>query len=742
MTFKQGNNPNDGLTKEVREAIANGQHGDPFAVLGLHATSQGVWLRAFLPRAEAVSVIRRDAASGSTRITLEKTHPAGLFAVFVPKAKPFSYGLEVTENGVRLEQEDPYRFGPILGELDIYLLGQGTHLEVFRILGAHPSEREGVAGTTFAVWAPNASRVSVVGDFNHWDGRVHVMRLRVEVGIWELFVPHVGPGSLYKYEILGPDGNLLPLKADPVAFQAELRPGTASIVHGLPHHTWQDAHWMASRHEANDRHAPMSIYECQLDSWARIPEEDNRRLTYLELADRLVSYVKEMGYTHIELLPITEYPFDASWGYQPTGMYAVTSRYGSPEAFAQLVDRAHQEGIGIILDWVPGHFPSDAHGLAYFDGTHLYEHADPRLGFHPDWNTCIYNYGRTEVANFLLGSALFWMECFHIDGLRVDAVASMLYLDYSRKAGEWIPNRFGGRENLEAIAFLRRLNELAFGRAPGSTTIAEESTAWPGVSRPTYAGGLGFGYKWNMGWMHDTLEYMHTDPLYRRYHHHKMTFGLLYAFSENFILPLSHDEVTHGKGSLINKMPGDEWQRFANLRAYYGFMWTHPGKKLLFMGGDFGQVSEWHDWTSLEWHVTQYPLHRGIQRLIQDLNTLYRRSPALYRRDTEPEGFRWVEANDGDNSVYSYLRLGTTQDPIMLVVSHFTPMPHTGYRIGVPGPGVYREVLNSDAAIYGGSNMGNAGAVSAEPIPSHGFPYSVLLTIPPLATVIFEHHDD
>ena len=738
MTHKHTISPDDGLTPEIREAIASGRHGDPFAVLGPHASKEGLWLRVFMPQAEAVSVIRRGEPSASS-IAMTKTHQEGLFAVFLPKTTPFPYVLQVTEHGVKVEQEDPYRFGPLLGELDIYLLGQGTHLEIYKVLGAHPKVIDGAAGTAFAVWAPNASRVSVVGDFNHWDGRVHVMRRRVEVGVWELFIPHVGAGSLYKYELLGADGQLLPLKADPLAFQAELRPGTASIVHGLPQHAWQDDHWMAKRQEANDRHAPMAIYECHLDSWKRVPEEDNRRLTYLELADSLVSYVKEMGYTHIELLPITEYPFDASWGYQPTGMYAVTSRYGSPEDFAFLVDRAHQEGIGIILDWVPGHFPSDAHGLAWFDGTHLYEHADPRLGFHPDWNTCIYNYGRTEVANFLLGSALFWLECLHIDGLRVDAVASMLYLDYSRKPGEWIPNRFGGRENLDAIAFLRRLNELAYGRAPGSITIAEESTAWPNVSRPTYVGGLGFGFKWNMGWMHDTLAYMSVDPLYRRYHHHKMTFGLLYAFSENFILPLSHDEVTHGKGSLVGKMPGDEWQRFANLRAYYGFMWGHPGKKLLFMGNDFGQVSEWHDWTSLEWHVTQYPLHRGIQRLVQDLNALYHKTPALYRHDTEAEGFRWIEANDTDNSVYSFLRLGSNQDPLVLVVSHFTPLPHSEYRIGVPGPGIYREVFNSDAAIYGGSNMGNAGAVEAVPIPSHGFPYSVQLVIPPLATMLFEH---
>lgn len=606
----------------------------------------------------------------------------------------------------------------------------------YRVLGAHRAERAGEAGFVFAVWAPNARRVSVVGDFNRWDGRAHPMAPRGGSGVWELFIPGLEAGENYKFELEGPDGHLLPLKADPVAFQAQLRPETASVLHGEPDFAWNDGAWMAARPAGDPRKKPMCIYEVHLGSWAR--GEHNRWLTYRELADRLIPYVREMGFTHVELLPVSEHPFDGSWGYQPTGLFAPTSRHGTPEDFHYFMESAHGAGIGVILDWVPGHFPVDGHGLGYFDGTHLYEHADPRQGFHQDWGTYIYNFGRSEVSAFLVANARFWLEKYHVDGLRVDAVASMLYLDYSRKPGEWIPNRYGGNENIEAIEFLRRMNETVYGIAPGVVTVAEESTAWPGVSHPTYAGGLGFGFKWNMGWMHDTLRYMQQDPIHRRYHHNDLTFGLLYAFTENFILPISHDEVVHGKGSLLGRMPGDEWQRFANLRAYLGFMWGHPGKKLLFMGSEFGQVGEWNYNASLDWHVLQYPVHSGVQKLVRDLNRAYREIPALHERDCEASGFEWIVSDDSDHSVIAWVRKGEKEGDIAVVVSNFTPVPRENYRLGVPCPGFYREVVNTDAAVYNGSNMGNAGGVEAREPGNHARPYALDLTLPPLATLILE----
>jgi len=718
------------------DALLRADHGDPFGLLGLHWNDRrrSFDLRSFQPGAARLWVV--DSATGEVIAELPRVHPDGFFAGPSGRDQRFAYRLRREGPGGTVEFEDPYRFPLVLGDLDLHLLAEGRHWRNYERLGAHPRELEGVAGIAFAVWAPNARRVSVVGSFNNWDGRCHPMRNRPEAGVWEIFLPGLGAGETYKYEIKGRAGELLPLKADPCAQRTEVPPRTASVVAGPSAHRWSDHGWLQARAQANARQAPISIYECHLGSWARVPEEGHRSLSYLELAERLVPYVKDMGFTHVELLPITEFPFEGSWGYQPTALFAPTARYGTPDDLRVLVDRFHGAGIGVIMDWVPAHFPNDAHALGWFDGTHLYEHADPRQGLHRDWNTLIYNYGRREVANFLIGSALSWLDLFHIDGLRVDAVASMLYLDYSRKPGEWVPNRYGGNENLEATAFLRRLNELTFGEHPGTTTIAEESTAWPAVSRPTYVGGLGFGYKWNMGWMHDTLRYMSCDPIYRRWQHHDMTFGLLYAFSENFILPLSHDEVVHGKGSLLGRMPGDRWQKFANLRAYFGFMFGHPGKKLLFMGGEFGQEREWNHDTSLDWHLLADPFHRGTQALVRDLNALYRGLPALHEWDCEAQGFEWIEAGDADNSVFAFLRRSGAG--LALVVSNFTPVVRHGYRLGVPQAGRYVERLNSDAAVYGGSNVGNAGEVTAVPVPSHGRPHSLELTLPPLATLIFQ----
>ena len=712
------------------EAIVQARHGDPFAVLGPHDTAAGLAIRAFIPDADAIEVIARD-----TRLplgSLQRVHPAGFWAGRVSAASP--YLLRVSTPGHSWETEDPYSFPPILGDLDIYLLAEGRHRDFAQAMGAHVTELDGVRGVRFAVWAPNARRVSVVGNFNQWDGRRLPMRLRFGAGIWEIFVPRLGAGAVYKYEILSRDGETLPLKADPVAWATELPPATASVVASPDLPIWHDQAWMASRAEHQGINAPLSIYEMHAMSW--MPAAEQGGFGWKELADRLVPYIQQMGFTHIELMPIMEHPFGGSWGYQPLAQFAPTARLGPPENFALFVDRCHEAGIGVILDWVPAHFPTDAHGLARFDGTPLYEHADPREGFQPDWNTYIFNHGRNEVRSFLIGSALFWLEHYHVDALRVDAVASMLYRDYSRKDGEWIPNRYGGRENLEAIHFFQELSRAIIDRVPGALLIAEESTAFPGVSRPADQGGLGFDFKWNMGWMHDTLHYMEEQPVYRRFHHGQMTFGLVYAFSENFVLPLSHDEVVYGKGSLIGKMPGDAWQRFANLRAYFGFMWTHPGKKLIFMGGEIAQEREWNHDRGLDWFLLDQPPHQGVQTLVADLNRVYRANPALFARDNDPSGFRWVVMDDADQSVFAYLRLSNENDPPILAVCNFTPVPRSDYRLGVPRGGTWRELVNTDAAIYGGSNVGNEGALQAQEIPSHGLPASLLLTLPPLATLI------
>lgn len=713
------------------ESVLRGQHGDPFRILGPHRDARGVMtLNVFAPDAAEIEVVD---PRGKSLGGMEMIHPEGFFhAAFAGKKKPFEYRLRCSRDGHEWERIDPYAFGPVLGEMDEYLLAEGRHEELYRRLGAHPMEHEGVAGVAFAVWAPNARRVSVVGNFNAWDGRRHPMRRRGAAGVWELFVPGVAVGDVYKYEILNAYGHLQPLKADPVGFYAEVPPATASVVSGLPGRAWSDAAWMEARTDA--RAQPVSIYEVHLGSWRR--DAEGRELDYDTLTTELIDYVTEMGFTHVEFLPVSEHPFSGSWGYQPIGMFAPTSRFGTPADFAAMVDRLHGAGIGVIVDWVPAHFPSDAHGLGQFDGTALYEHADPRQGFHKDWNTLIYNFGRREVANFLRASATFWLKEYHVDALRVDAVASMLYLDYSRNEGEWIPNRFGGRENLDAIDFLRGVNETVARYAPGAMTIAEESTAWPGVSRPVSEDGLGFDFKWNMGWMHDTLQYMSQDPIHRKYHHHEMTFGLHYAFSENFVLPLSHDEVVHGKGSLLNKMPGDRWQKFANLRAYFGFMWTHPGKKLLFMGGEFGQEREWNHDISLDWHLLEDPAHEGLRRLVRDLNGVYRGQGALHERDCEPEGFAWIEGGDTENSVFSYLRMGRDGTPPVAVICNMTPAVREGYRIGLPRAGVWREILNTDAELYGGSGVGNVGAISAEAEALHGQPASATFSLPPLATIV------
>jgi 1,4-alpha-glucan branching enzyme len=719
------------------DALLGGRHGDPFSVLGMHARADApVSVRVLWPGAETVAVV--DCATGAVVAELEQVRPDGFFAGPIQgRRQPFPYRLKLSAGGVTWEADDAYRFPPVLGEMDVYLIAEGSHRRIYERFGAHPQTVEGVDGVAFSVWAPNARRVSVVGDFNYWDGRRHAMRKRVEAGAWEIFVPGVPIGSLYKYEIVGAHGGLLPLKTDPVGFEQEPPPSTASRIVGPPRHEWGDSAWMAARQGKQGLGAPMSIYEVHLGSWRR--KDGDRFLSYADLADELVGYVKDMGFTHIECLPVGEHPFSGSWGYQPVGLFAPTSRFGSPDDFARFVDRCHQADLGVIIDWVPAHFPTDAHGLARFDGTALYEHEDPRLGFHRDWNTLIYNFGRREVRNFLISNALYWLERFHIDALRVDAVASMLYLDYSREADQWIPNVHGGRENLEAIAFLRELNTLTFGEHPGTTTMAEESTSWPQVSRPVDGGGLGFGYKWNMGWMHDTLEYMQQDPIHRRWHHHQMTFGMHYAFSENFVLPLSHDEVVHGKGSLFGKMPGDRWQKFANLRAYFGFMWTHPGKKLLFMGGEFAQEREWNHDRSLDWHLLADSGHSGVQRLVRDLNRLYTELPALHLHDCNPAGFEWINATDSANSVYSFVRHGGPDDAPVLVISNFTPVVRPNYRVGLPRAGRWVERLNTDAGEYGGSNVGNSGAVWAEPSGWQGRSASASLTLPPLATIILQH---
>jgi len=720
------------------ELICSARHGDPFSVLGPHAQDGGgVSIRAFLPGARQVEVL--DADSGFLLGALEKCHADGFFESVLGLSSPDAYCLQVQwDNYQTAVLEDPYRFGPVLGQMDIWLLGEGTHLRPYEILGANQRMEDGVTGTSFALWAPNAARVSVVGDFNFWDGRRHPMRLRRECGVWEIFLPGVALGAKYKFEILAANGQVLPARADPYARQAELRPATASIVAGMP--ARQPA--SSERQQANALAAPISIYEVHLGSWRRIEDAASgaqRWLTWDELAGELVPYALDMGFTHLELLPVSEHPFDGSWGYQPIGLYAPTSRFGDADGLVRFVASCHAAGLGVLLDWVPAHFPSDAHGLGNFDGTALYEYADPREGFHKDWNTLIYNLGRTEVRNFLVGNALYWLERFAVDGLRVDAVASMLYRDYSRPPGEWLPNRHGGRENLETIEFLKRMNEVIVQERPQAVTMAEESTSFANVSRPTDAGGLGFHYKWNMGWMHDTLQYMARDPVHRQHHQGEMTFGLSYAFSENFVLPISHDEVVHGKGSLLGKMPGGDWQQFANLRAYLGFMWGHPGKKLLFMGCEFAQAREWSHDRSLDWHLLGDPRHAGVQRLVRDLNQLYKASPALHELDFTPAGFQWIDQHDAAHSVLCFIRRGTNTRTFNVVICNFTPALQTAYRIGVPQPGDYRERLNTDSVHYGGSNAGTPlGMARAEPVGWHGQAQSIVLTLPPLATVFLE----
>ncbi|MDY8107890.1 1,4-alpha-glucan branching protein GlgB [Fulvimarina sp. 2208YS6-2-32] len=718
--------------------IGRGVHGDPFAVLGRFPVEGGAIVRVFRPGAESATVIDD---AGKDLGALEAFGPDGFYSGVVPGlSADRPYRMRYSHGGTHWEEQDPYRFGPILGEHDVYLIAEGTHYRLYEKLGAHPTEMSGVAGTAFAVWAPNARRVSVVGNFNSWDGRRSVMRKRHECGVWELFVPHIGKGEVYKYEVIGADGTTQPLKSDPVGFYQEQAPSTGSIVDGLVKHEWQDEAFQAHKADWQDREKPVSIYEVHLGSWQRGP--DNEFLNYDAIAEKLAAYVNEMGFTHVELMPVSEHPFYGSWGYQPIGMYAPTSRFGSPEDFARFVDKLHQAGIGVLVDWVPGHFPTDAHGPGLFDGRPIYEHPNPNRGFHKDWNTLIYDYGRPEVRNYLVANGLYWLDQFHIDGLRIDAVASMLYLDYSRNEGEWEPNIHGGRENLEAIAFLRDTNERVGEYYPKATTHAEESTAFPDVSRPTYAGGLGFHFKWNMGWMHDTLHYMQEDPINRRYHHHHMTFGMVYAYSENFVLPISHDEVVYGKGSMIEKMPGDAWQKFANLRAYYGFMWTHPGKKLLFMGCEFGQWREWNHDQSLDWHLLDEGegRHKGLQRLVRDLNTIYREIPALHELDCEPDGFEWVDTANVEQSVLAFARKDR-KGRTVLVVCNFTPVPRHEYRIGVSKPGMWTERLNTDSEIYGGSNVGNMGGKEAEEHSVHGRPYSIALSLPPLGTVVMVHED-
>ena len=710
--------------------LMQGDHGDPFSVLGMHRVNRQLFVRALLPGAKNVAVI--ESKTKRRLASLPRVGKSDLFAGAISRrVNPFAYRLRIDWGTHQQELEDPYRFSKILGDIDVWLLAEGTHYRPFEKLGAHPMTIDEVAGVSFAVWAPNARRVSVVGDFNNWDGRRHMMRLRPECGVWEIFVPHMAAGDLYKYEILTQDKTVL-LKADPFAFRAELRPNTGSIVAGLP----PVYPSRLERQRANNLSAPISIYEVHLGSWRRPDEEGKHWFSYRELAQDLIPYAKSLGFTHIELLPLHEHPLDESWGYQPVGLYAPTARFGSPEDFRHFVETAHAHDIGVILDWVPGHFPIDAHGMEKFDGTCLYEHADPREGFHQDWNVLIYNYGGREVRNMLVGNALYWIERFGVDGLRVDAVASMLYRDYSRKPGEWIPNQFGGRENLEAIAFLRRMNEVVGMERPEAVTMAEESTSYPAVSRPVYDGGLGFHFKWNLGWMHDTLAFMKEDPLNRKYHHDKMRFGIIYAFSENFVLPLSHDEVVHCKGSILGRMPGDEWQRFANLRAYYGFMWGHPGKKLLFMGAEIGQYNEWNSQGSVDWHLLQYAVHSGVQRLIRDLNLVYQAHPPLYRLDFDHRGFDWIVHDDVENSVFAFLRQDENGD-FVIIASNFTPVPRTAYRLGVPKSGLYVELLNTDATIYAGSGMHN-GEMRAQRIARHGQRWSIALTMPPLATVMLK----
>ncbi|MBT4140146.1 MAG: 1,4-alpha-glucan branching protein GlgB [Candidatus Latescibacteria bacterium] len=719
------------------DRIVHGNHHDPFAILGMHTVlipnGQSIVIRAYRPGAEKVT-----AKSDRAPVELIQHQDTGFFEAIVPNEQThFLYELDISyPHNNQVITPDPYTFPPILSDYDLHLFSESNHHHIFEKLGAHPITFHGIQGVSFAVWAPNAKRISVMGDFNQWNGSQYGMRNRGTTGVWEIFIPHLEPNTTYKYEIITQSDDVI-AKSDPYAFYAEHRPKTASIVYDLTDEGWTDNAWIEQRSNTSAHNQPMAIYEVHLGSWRRNPDENNRSLTYRELAHELVDYVLEMGYTHLELMPVMEHPLDKSWGYQVTGYYAPTSRFGTPDDFKYFVNHCHNNGIGVILDWVPAHYPKDAHGLAFFDGSALYEHADPRQGAHPDWGTLIFNYGRNEVRNFLTANAIFWAEKYHIDGLRVDAVASMLYLDYSREGDEWVPNKYGGRENLEAIDFMKQVNEVIHSRFPGILMIAEESTAWPGVSRPIYLGGLGYGFKWNMGWMNDMLSYIEREPIHRRHHHDSLTFGLVYAFHENFILVLSHDEVVHGKRSLLDKMPGDRWQKFANLRLFYTYMYGHPGKKLLFMGSDLGQWTEWNEDDSLPWHLLEEPDHAGLQRFVKDLNPLYRNEPALSECDFDPKGFDWLDFNDAENSVISFQRRaenGTT----LLFICNFTPVPRENYRIGVPLAGHYNEILNSDAEIYGGSNKGNLGGVSADNIASHGHKHSIEVTIPPLASVVFK----
>lgn len=719
------------------EALVSGQHPDVFARLGRFPVEKTTLVRAYVPGAETLELFTLK--GNKPLCTLEKVHDAGIFEspLAASKAKK-GYRLKAYRGNDSWDVIDPYQFGPVISDYDLHLLQEGNHEQAYKCLGAQVIKHEGVEGTSFAVWAPSASRVAVVGDFNHWNSTQHVMRSRGASGIWEIFIPKIGDGAHYKFCVFGGNGKQLPLKSDPFAFGTEYRPNTASVVRDIAPYSWKDDNWLQKRGALQHREQPVSIYEVHLGSWKRTWDSDNPFFSYQQLADELIPYVKEMGFSHIELLPVTEHPFDGSWGYQPVGLYSPTRRFGTPLEFKAFVDACHAANIGVILDWVPGHFPADDHGLATFDGTHLYEHADPRKGFQPDWNTLIYNFGRQEVANYLISNAHFWLDEYHLDGLRVDAVASMLYLDYSREDGEWLPNIHGGNENLEAIDFMQRMNRRAYKLNDGIITVAEESTAWPGVSAPTDGGGLGFGYKWNMGWMNDTLDYMSKEAVHRKYHHHQLTFGIDYAFSENYILPLSHDEVVHGKGSLIGRMPGDRWQKFANLRAYFAFMWTHPGKKLLFMGGEFAQEAEWNADESLHWHLLENSDHQNIQTLIRDLNWLYRTTPSLYQRDAMQEGFEWIDGSAAEDNVISYIRWGHQGEAPCLIICNFSPVPRHGYRVGVPYKGHWKEVLNTDSSIYGGSDVGNFGGQDAKDVPWHIKPYSLELNLPPLGTLIFQ----
>ena len=727
------------MTQLVAQSVINqffdGTHSDPFSVLGMHETDNGIEIRALLPDACRVSVI--DKENQDTVCELDCLDDRGFFAGVVPQTHDFfAYQLQVYWGKESQILEDPYRYHPMINDLDEWFLAEGSFLRPYEVLGAHFIECDGVSGVNFRLWAPNAKRVSVVGDFNYWDGRRHPMRLHPASGVWELFLPKVALGQLYKFELIDCHGNLR-LKADPYAFSSQLRPDTASQISALP----DIVPMTEARRKANQWDQPISIYEVHLGSWRR-NLENNFWLDYDQIGDELIPYVKEMGFTHIEFLPLSEFPFDGSWVYQPLGLYSPTSRFGTPEGFKRLVERAHDAGINVILDWVPGHFPSDTHGLVAFDGTALYEYADPREGFHQDWNTLIYNYGRNEVKNFLSSNALYWIERFGVDGIRVDAVASMIYRDYSRAEGEWIPNQYGGRENLEAIEFLKHTNWKIHREMQGVISIAEESTSFAGVTHPTEKGGLGFNFKWNMGWMNDTLSYMEKDPIYRQYHHNQMTFGMVYQYSENFVLPLSHDEVVHGKCSLIGKMPGDAWQKFANLRAYYGYMWGHPGKKLLFMGNEFAQGREWNYRESLDWFLLDESIgggwHIGMQKLVKDLNKIYRENAPLFELDSDPQGFDWLVVDDAQNSVFAFERRSRKGERI-IVISNFTPVPRHDYRMGVNVAGQYHEILNTDSAFYEGSNFGNGGTVESEAIPSHGRDNSISVSIPPLATLYLKY---